>query len=273
MKIKDLDSTNYIKLIGGSIITILTILLSWDSFYTYSCMSLIFSIIVLLVISSSFISLKMHERNCYKTCYFKDESIISKMLISKILVTVIYMIISVMMSISVLYGVIEYSIILWLYIIFHIVISILIFVILNKKLKNTINEKFLHIFTRELTIKASSYIFIIAYLYITINGYEPKYLIEGNSLKETIIIASNSISSECYYIDAVLRFKIEVDSSFWWFMSNGAMSNGAMSEKYDGLKALIWMTFMIINAFIILGMNRFIVQIIYLLNLLFKEKV
>jgi len=190
------------------------------------------------------------------------------MLTSRILVTIIYIILSVMMSISVVYGVIEYSITVWLYIIFHIVISILIFAMLNKILKNTINEKFLFIFNRELTINISAFIFFIAYFYITINEPEPEYLIEGKSLKETITIASNSISSECYYIEVVLRFKREVDSSFWWFVKNGTMN-----EKNDQLRALIWMAFMIINAFAIVGINRFIVQIIYLLNLLFKEKV
>lgn len=267
MNTADLNNTNLIKLLVGSIITVLIILLSWDSFYAYNCISLIFPIIVLVVISSSFISMKMQERNCYKTCYFKDSSIISKMLSSKILVSIFYMISSVLMSISIMYGVLEYSLFLWLYIIFHIIISVLIFTILNKVLNKTIHERFLHIFTRELTINIAAFIFFIAYLYIAIYGYEPEYLVEGKSLQETISLASNSISSECFYIDTILRFKIEVDSSFWWFMNNEAIS-----KTQEGIKALVWMIFMLINALAIVGINRYIVQIVYLLNLIFKEK-
>lgn len=267
MKITDLDNVHYIKLVIGSIIAVFTILLSWNSFYRYNCLSLVFPIIIVIVIGLSFISMKMQERHCYKKCYFKDSSIISKMLSSKISVTIFYLIMSILMGISIMYGVLEYSLLLWLYLVFHIILSIIIFAVLNKVLKNTIQEKFLNIFTRELTIKIAAFIFFIAYLYLTINGYKPEYIVEGKSLQETITFATNSISSECLYIDAILRFKIEVDSSFWWLMNNEAVS-----KAEERVEALIWLIFMIIKALVIVGINRFIVQIIYLLNLIFKEK-
>ena len=267
MKITDLNNVHYIKLVIGSTIAVLTILLSWNSFYRYNCLSLVFPIIIMLVIGSSFISMKMQERNCYKNCYFKDSSIISKMLSSKISVTIFYVIASVLMSISIMYEVHEFSLLLWLYLVSHIILSIIVFAVLNKVLRNTIHEKFLNIFTRELTINIAAFIFFIVYLYLTINGYEPEYIVEGKSLQETITFATNSISSECLYIDTILRFKIEVDSSFWWLMNNEVVS-----KAEDRVKVLIWLIFMIIKALVIVGINRFIVQIIYLLNLIFKEK-
>ncbi len=257
----------YTKLTIGSIIAIMIVLLSWKNMHTQSCMALIFPFILLLIISSSFISMKMQERHCYRNCYFKDSSIISKMLSSKILVTVIYLIISIVMSISIVYGVLDYSTLLWWYIVAHIIMSIFIFMTLNKILKKTIHENFLHIFTREITINISAFIFFIVYLYTAVNGYEPEYLKDNNTLVETITLATNSISSDCYYIDSLLRFKIEIDSYFWWFVNQTSIST-----EDKNLKAMIWIAFMIINAFAIFGINRFIVQTIYLLNLIFKKE-
>jgi len=62
----------------------------------------------------------MQERNCFKECYFVSNSFFAKMLSSKFLVIVFYIFTSIIMTISSLYGTIEYSKKIWIYLVLHI---------------------------------------------------------------------------------------------------------------------------------------------------------
>jgi len=132
-------------------------------------------------------------------------------------------------------------------------------------LSKTINKHFLELFSRELTIDISIVLLLLIYIYITWQGYEPSYLRE--SLKETIIVASNSLSSNCSVVNFILKLKIEIDSSFWWNIHR--LSN---SLENKSLKTILWLAFIFMNGLGILGVNRFIAQVIYLLDKLFKNQ-
>lgn len=256
---------NHNKLYIGTILVVYLILYNWGTIYKNGCFIIIYPLIVLLVISSSFISIKMQERICYKNCYFKETSFFSKVLASKIMVTVFYLITSVFLTISVMYSAIDYSIELWLYIVLHIILIIYIFKLINKLLADTIHDKLLYIFSRELTIKISATLLAIVYIYILLNSYEPSYV--KDTIEGTIKAASKSIYSNCEYIDYILRLKIELDSSFWWFTSESAKN----AENQDS-KAAIWFAFIFINTLSVIGINRFIVQIVYWLDAKFNIK-
>ena len=103
------------------------------------------------------------------------------------------------------------------------------------------------------------------YLFIYLNSYEPEYL--RGTLSETIKIATNSISSSCQLIDVILRVRIEIESQIWFLMKG---SNSFLDE--NNIKTILWLGFILINSLSILGLNRFIVQIIYLIKKIIKEK-
>lgn len=256
-----------IKLIVGSILSIFLLLLLWKSTYSYSCFSLIFPIIIMLVISASFISKKMQERICHKNCYINDTSIFAKFLTSRIMVTIFYIIVSIFMSITIMYNVLEYSFQLWIYLLFHILFVIGLYKMILKKLQNTITKSFLKIYAREITINISSLLLFIVYVLIIVKfSYIPEYL--DDTIETTLQNATNSISSSCNYIDIMLRIKTEIDASFWFMLNQGT---GILTEKY--FIASIWLAFIFINGLAVLGMNRFIVQTVYFLDdLLNNEK-
>ena len=96
-------------------------------------------------------------------------------------------------------------------------------------------------------------------------GYEPSYL--KDSLELTIQEATNSIHSNCAFIDWVLRFQVELDSTILFLTK--ATANSIENKDTNNL---IWIGFIVVNALSILGLNRFIMQIIYLTNK-YKEKI
>ena len=102
-------------------------------------------------------------------------------------------------------------------------------------------------------------------MFIFINSYEPEYLKE--TLEETLSVATNSISSNCMYIDTILRIKIEIDAQLWFYMTS---LDNELGNK--NLKIISWVIFIIFNTMSILGLNRLIIQIIYIANKNFKDK-
>jgi hypothetical protein len=164
-----------------------------------------------------------------------------------------------------MYSVISFPYQIWLYLLVHIVLVIFIYKRIIKSLKHTIQDEFINIFSREWTIDISSIILFFMYGYIFYNGYEPDYLVKD--WIKTVENASNSISSSCIYIDYLLRLNTELDGTLWWIISNS-------SETFNNknLKTVIWVSFIFINSLAILGINRVIVQVVYLLDKIFSRK-
>ncbi len=255
----------YFKLFTASTLTIFLILLSWKSTYDYNCYMLIFPLMLLLIISHSFIEIKMKERLCFKSCYFQENSLFAKLLASKIAVSIFYILVSIMMSISALSGVIEYPKELWIYLFAHIILMIILYRYFTYLFKDMIRDSYRSILAREWAINISAIFLIIIYIYISVNGYEPEYI--RDSLQETISTASNSIFSSCPITSYILKFKMEVDSLFWWIITKS--SNGIDNQL---AQVGIWLGFLFINSLALLGINRFIAQIIYLLDKLFQRE-
>ena len=204
----------YVKLFIASLSSIFIILFSWNNFYKIGCFSLLFPLLVLIVISFSYIDKKMNERICFKNCYFKENSKFSKILSSRSFVSFVYFILSIVLTLSIMYGAIGFVTLLWWYLVIHIILVIFIYRNVIKLLQNTIQASYLDIFAREWTITLSSILLFLVYIYVFTSGYEPEYL--GETLSITMQNASNSVSSECFYIDYILRIKMEIDSTFWW---------------------------------------------------------
>jgi hypothetical protein len=170
------------------------------------------------------------------------------------------------MTISSLYGTIEYSKKIWIYLVLHIAITTTIYRYLFTTLDKTLKYNYRAIFAREWTINITALIMIISYIYFNINDYEPSYL--RASFEETLKLASNSISSDCTIINYYLKLQKEIDSISWWFIDKG--TENIQDRIY---KIGIWITFLFINSFAILGINRFIAQVIYLIDSIFKKDI
>lgn len=258
---------NYnLKLFVATLLTVFLIFFIWRVGYYYGCYILLLPLIVLFVISHSFIELRIQERFCFRDCYFIKKSFFASLLSSRSFLMLFYIILSILMTISVMYAIVDFTMLFYTYLIFQVLFATFIFKWFSKLLSLTVKENFLSLFSREWTINISSVVLLFVYMYISFEGYAPEYLRE--TLKETQIVASNTISSSCNIVNYILKVKVEIDSMFWW-----SFSSFADHINNTFLKFIAWFGFIFINGLAILGVNRFILQIIYYLDKIFTKDV
>lgn len=254
----------FIKLYSSSLLTILLILMGWNTFYAMHCMALIFPAIVLFLISQAYIEFKMQERMCIKKCFFNENSIWAALLSSRIFVSLSYFVFSILMTISLMYGVIEYAQKFWHYLVIHIALVILLYLFLNNLFRQTLKENYHLIFVREWTSNISSLLLLSSSIYLEFKyGYIPDYLTEN--LATTIVNASNTYQSNCHISNLIIKIKMEIGSVLWWIISEN-------SDYFANtiIKSVIWFGFLFFNSLALIAMSQFIVQIIYLFDRLFN---
>lgn len=255
-----------LKLSLATLLTLFLIFFIWRTSYHLGCYALLLPVVVLFAISHSFVELKMQERFCFRDCYFIEKSFLANLLSSRSFVVLFYLILSILMTISVMYAVLDFRMFFWIYLVFQVLFATFIFRWFKKILSKTVKESFLRLFSREWAINISSALLLLVYIYISLQGYAPEYLRE--TLAETQLVASNTISSNCNIINYTLKIKMEIDSLFWWSFSSFA-------EHIDNtfFKSIAWLGFIFINALAILGVNRFILQIVYYLDKIFSKDI
>ena len=83
--------------------------------YKYSCYFLIASIFMVFFIAYSFFQKRMREKNCFKNCYFKEDTFIAKIIISPYFTMIFYLFVSLIYTISIIYAVVSFE---WYFYIF-----------------------------------------------------------------------------------------------------------------------------------------------------------
>ena len=254
----------YVKLFTGTVLAVFLIFFNWKGSYAHYCLSLLFPLLVLLIISYGYIELKMKERTCFKNCYFQDNSFFARLLSGRFFVTLFYLLTSFAMTITIFASAIDYPDLLWFYLLLHTLLSLFLFFYLDRLFGRMLHRRYRSIFAREWTIHIMGVLLIAVFLYLSLNSYEPAYLTD--SLQETILNASKSISSDCDLINRILKLGKTIDSSFWW-----VIHESTEQTSNSMIKAGIWVAFLLYNSLALLGINRLIIQIIYLLNTIFSK--
>ena len=252
------------KLLTATLLTLFLLLFSWIIAYDKYCTALLFPLIILFLISYGSIELKMQERICLKKCYFRKDSLIAKIVASRILVTIFSVIVSIMMSVTILSTIIDYSFIWWVYLLFHTILSTLLYKLLLASSASMLQPSYHALFAREWSINLMALVILPIFVYFTLNGYTPLYLDE--SLEQTIQNASASVSSSCTITQSLLAWMKEIDAALWWLVKSSASSVEPL-----WLKAGIWLSFIIYNSLALLGINRLILHVIYFIDKLFKR--
>ncbi len=101
------------KTILGTSVIVGVLLGLWRWIYDKSCFSLFFVLLILGIVAYSYVSLKMHQRECFANCYMNEESRLFKMLHSPIMVSCFYFIFSIFTSTSIAYSVLDYNWMMW----------------------------------------------------------------------------------------------------------------------------------------------------------------
>lgn len=241
-----------------SILFPIVVLLFIKLSYKNNCYFLIVPIIMSFFIAYSLFQKRMREKICFKNCYFKEDTFIAKIITSPYLTIVVYIVISLIYTISIIYSIVSFTWYLYLLLAFFIAFVFVLYHKLLSYFSKVINQEHLEIFTKELSIKISSFVLLFIFMLSFIYSYEPNYL--SNSLEESLQLATNSLSSKCIYLDYILRLKVELDTYFWFF----AKQSSQILQYQEIKKTLVWIVFIVVNAISILGLSRFIVQIISL---------
>ncbi len=252
----------YLKLYTATLLTISLLYGIWLESYKESCFALLIVAIILPLIAYGFIDLKVEQRRCFRDCFFRANSIFFAILSSKSLIMLFYLIASLLMSLSLLYLIIDLNSIVLLYLLAHIALCITLYSYLKHRLSNIITQGFYKIFAREWSIDIMAIVIIIVYFSITLNSFEPAFL--QTTLSETFLKASNSIYSNCHFTNYFLKIQKEIDSIFWYIIENSTQQ-----IRNELLHIAIWTLFLISNSLAILGINRLIVTVIYILDQIF----
>ncbi len=99
----------FFRIILGTSMIVGVLLGLWRWTYDKSCFSLVFVLLILGIVTCSYVSLKMHQRECFANCYVNKKSCLFTMLKSPIIVSCFYFIFSIFTSISIAYSVLDYN--------------------------------------------------------------------------------------------------------------------------------------------------------------------
>ncbi|TPH57824.1 hypothetical protein [Helicobacter pylori] len=253
----------FFKIILGTSVIVGVLLVLWRLTYDKSCFSLVFVLLILGIVAYSYISLKMHQRECFAKCFVNSESFLSKMLHSPIMVICFYFIFSIFTSVSIAYSVLDYNWVMWGLVFCTIVVCAVVFGVLEKMLKSIIKEDYLMLMSREVNAFVGTLFFIGLSCYVIYHGNMPTYL--KPTLIDTIQEAGNSIYSSCDYMDYFLKARKMLERFAWWGMRK-AESMGLNK----GFMVVGWVAFIIYNALSGIAISRLSAQIIYWLSKYFR---
>lgn len=260
-------NTNKAQALILSIVFPILVLLLIKLTYSYSCYFLIVPTIISFFIAYSFFEKKMREKTCFRNCYLKQKTFLARMVTSPYLSIFIYFILSIIYTISIVYISISFEWYFYLFLALFIFIVFFLYKVFLSLFSKTVNEEYLNIFVKEFTIKVSSLILFMFFISSFLYSYEPSYIKE--SLEESLSLATNYFSSNCKYLDYILRLKAELDTHYWFITK---YSSRAMND--ENINNIIWFSFIIANTISILGLSRFIVQVISIsLNFIKKEEI
>ncbi len=102
-----------IAIVLGTSVIVGVLLGLWRWTYDKSCFSLVFVLLILGIVTYSYVSLKIHQRECFANCYVNKKSCLFTMLKSPIIVSCFYFIFSIFTSISIAYSVLDYNWMMW----------------------------------------------------------------------------------------------------------------------------------------------------------------
>ncbi|WP_201353359.1 hypothetical protein [Hydrogenimonas urashimensis] len=249
----------FLKPLLMGVVVVMAVLGGWYVTYPYGCFALLLFFLFWGVIAASFIDLKMHERRCIRRCYIHPEGFAARWLLSPFAVSLFFLAVSFLMALSAFLAVIDFSWTIWAYLPMHAVIMLLLARGIGRLFSAQVQAAYLPLFAREWSINLSALFLVAVVFYVAYEGVVPAYLHTG--LEETLRAATNSTRSLCTLSDRVLRFHRELEAIAWWFMQKE--SDMLSSELF---RAGGWLLFLFYNSLAVLGINRFIAEVLYLID-------
>lgn len=239
------------------LLSILGLYTLWISLYSVACIALIVPLFTLLILSYSYIEYYIKKRDCLRKCFINEKTSLYRIISSSVLIILVFIIISIAMVFSIFTETIFFNVIVWSYLLIHTIILFVLYHYLNYKFNKVLNIKFRDLIVREWVNNIGATLLVPIFIYLFYNSITPSYIAE--TLIESISNATNSVGSDCFIIDFIIRLKAEFNASLFWLM---ASTTQAVDDQMK--KIVFWIIYILLNGFAALGFNRLLVQIIYL---------
>lgn len=247
------------KVLFASVASLYLLLSLFVLLGNYECFSLVVVFVSLVIIASSYIEFGLKQKRCVYLCFFYDKSLIFRLLTSPYLLVVFLTFYSALLSISIFLEVFTFTLWIWLYLGLHTVVMTLLFYKVKALLSASVKPEMLDLIAMGLSAKIGAIIFFIVYILFFYYSETPAYIQE--TLLKTIHLATQDIHSSCAFVEYFAQLKVELNATMLW-----SLLYSTQYLENENYKILLWLGYFISSALSAIGINRLIVQIIYLLQ-------
>lgn len=241
------------------------LLILWHKSYSTDCLSLLIPLIVGLIIAIGVFRSNMQKRYCIANCYFKESSMLYRILTSGVIISIFSFCYSFVISIFFLLSITLYDFIDFIILAIDILLIYFIYQYLQKKFCYTLKDNMKYTVLKNLSAQINVFLMVIILLIIQLNSSIPSFV--DYSLTETINNASSLVVSECNCTNYFVKLNAEVNAIKWWLMIN---TNNIITDK--NFRWIAWILFLLTNGITILGFSKYILQLMDFTNAFTNEE-
>ena len=231
------------------------LLLVWKFVYELGCytllLPLIIGVIIMLGVRESFVK----KKECVADCYFKDKSFFDMLIRGKFFINILSFLISLLLSLTLILYLTVVSLNVLMFLFFDMFIIYVLYFWLINNTKNSLNDKIRYSIIKDWVVFINSVLFLFVLIYLQLNAYVPVYI--ENSLTQSIVNASATVTSSCEAVNYLLKANIEKEAISWWLMLS--LDSNLDNENY---RLIFWVIFLVNGGLSMFAYSRFMVQIL-----------
>ncbi len=231
-------------LIAGLVVGGLSLL--WLFTYKFTCLSVFFVFVMIVVILMNEFKLKLIQRRCFANCYINQNSFWYTFFQGGVFAFLSAFFSSVVFGVA--YGVylVKGSVFDYIFIGISVLLSYVIYVLFNKN--GILSESVKFIISKNFASFSAALIVAVLIVVIEFNQTPPAYL--DNSLSQTIKNAS-LIYSSCSYLNDFFELLREIEALEWWGIMKFSVGNVNFYVKF-----IVWALFLFGNILALIGVNK-----------------
>jgi len=243
------------KQAGGAAVIIMVTLLLWRTSYAYSCLSIVFPLLLLVVMFYGSYEYLVCYRKCRADCLFKQSSWLYAWMTRTFFLALRSLLIAIPLVLSLASFIILAHTFDILFILLSIVLTGATHPWMVHRLKSHTIEQMLPIISKRFTVFLSMIVMLVLYSWISYHLSIPSY-VDATSLEHTISSASLQVASICYENNIILKFMQEIEAFGWYSMVVATQS--VNSKQWI---TFAWIVFFINHAFVFAAISRIQVEI------------
>ncbi|MDY0121209.1 MAG: hypothetical protein RBR54_04635 [Sulfurimonas sp.] len=232
------------------------LLLIYQQIYMLGCIiSLAIPLLITLIITYSLARMKLEQRRCLAACYFREDSVLSKVVKSPIFLTLISFFLALFVALFLFTSLPLMD--LWGVLIL-LADSFLLgfaYIYLLSKFHSTLKERM-----RERVVIAFITwinVAVMALFYAAMQYYTSPPIDLQNGLEQNMILFSNSVASECGFLNTLLKLNAEAQVLQWH-----TWSYLIDTLEQDSLRFATTLLFLLQGGLLFFALSRYILEVV-----------